>query len=93
MQGKGKGKIHPKTGHEDPEGKKRYRSTLSLTSAPDGVGGQRQAPAVLTQGKTRYPLFRRMDGPQNRSERVRKISPTSGFDPRTIQPVVCRYTD
>jgi len=25
-----------------------------------GVGGQRHAPAALTQGKTRYPLYRRL---------------------------------
>jgi len=30
-----------------------YSSTLSLTSALDGVGGQHQAPAVLPPGKTR----------------------------------------
>ena len=36
--GKGKVKVHPRTGHEDPEGEKRYSSTLSLTSALD-VGG------------------------------------------------------
>ena len=32
------GKIHPRTGHEDPEGKKNFSSTLSLTSVID-VGG------------------------------------------------------
>jgi len=31
---KGKGKVHPKTGHEGPEGEKRYSSTLSLTLVP-----------------------------------------------------------
>ena len=30
---KGKGKTHPVTGHEGPEGEYMYRSTLSLTSA------------------------------------------------------------
>ena len=55
-----------------------------------GVGGQRHAPAALPLGKTRYPLYRRMDGPQGRSERVRKISPLPGFDPRTVQPVASR---
>ena len=34
-------KVHPITDHEDPEGEKRYNSTPSLTSALDGVGGQR----------------------------------------------------
>ena len=58
-----------------------------------GVGGQRHAPAALPAGKTRYPLYRRLGGPQGRSGRVRKISPPPGFDPRTAQPVASRYTD
>jgi len=45
------------------------------------------------RGKTRYPLYRRLGGPQGRSERVRKISLPPGFDPRTVQPVASRYTD
>ena len=52
-----------------------YSSTLSLTSALDGVGGQRHAPAALPPGKARYPLHRRLGGPQGWSGRVQKISP------------------
>jgi len=70
-----------------------YNSTLSLTSALDGVGGQRRAPATLPPGKTRYALYRRLGGPQGRSGQVRKISPPPGFDPRTVQPVASRYID
>jgi hypothetical protein len=56
------------------------------------VGGQIHAPAALTPGKeTRYPLYRRLGGPQGRSERLRKISPPPGFDPRTVLPVASRY--
>jgi hypothetical protein len=73
--GDGKGKVHLRTAHEGPEGKYRYSSTLSLTSALDGVGGQRHAPAALHPVKTRYPFYRRLGGPQGRSGRVRKISP------------------
>jgi hypothetical protein len=73
-EGKGKGTVHPITGHEGPEGEYRYSSTLSLTSALDGVGGQRHAPTALTPGKTRYPLFRRLGGPQGRTGRVLKKS-------------------
>jgi len=58
-----------------------------------GVGGQRHAPAALAPGKTRYPLFRRLGGPQGRSGRMRKISPQPGFHPRIVQPVASRYTD
>ena len=35
-----------------------YSSILSLTSALDGVGGQRHAAAALPPGKNRYPLYR-----------------------------------
>jgi hypothetical protein len=56
------------------------------------VGGQRHAPAALPPEKTRYPLCRSLGGPQGRSGRVRKISPSPGFDPRTVQPVASRYT-
>ena len=63
-----------------------YSSTLPSTSALDGVGGQRHAPAALPPGKTRYPLYRKLGGPQGRSGRVRKISPPPRFDPRTAQP-------
>jgi hypothetical protein len=51
------------------------------------------APAALPPGKTRYPLYRRLGGPQGRSGRVRNISPPPGCDTRTVQPVVSRYTD
>jgi hypothetical protein len=50
-----------------------------------GVGGQREASAVLAPGKTRYPFCRRLGGPQGRSGWLRKISPPPGFDPRTVK--------
>jgi hypothetical protein len=43
------------------------------------VDGQHHVPAVLPLGKTRYPLYRRLGGPQGRSGRLRKISPLPGF--------------
>jgi len=48
-----------------------------------GVGDQRHVPAALPPEKTRYPLYRRLDGQQGRSGRLRKISSPPGFDPRT----------
>jgi hypothetical protein len=81
------------TGHESPEGKQRYSSTLSLASALDGVGAQRHVPAALPPGNTRYPLHRRLDGSQGRSGWARKISPPPGFDPPNVQPKASRYTD
>ena len=49
----------------------------------------------FTPAKTRYPLYRRLGGPQGRSRsvQVRKISPPPRFDPRTVQPVASRYAD
>jgi len=70
-----------------------YTSTLSLTSVLDGVDGQRQTPATLPQGKTRYPLCGRLGGPQRPFGRVRKTSSPTGFDPQTVQSVVSHYTD
>jgi hypothetical protein len=57
------------------------------------VGGQLHNTTALPPGMTRYPLYRRLGGPQDRSGRVRKISPPPGLDPRTVQPVASRYTD
>jgi len=74
-----KGIVHPRSGHEDPEGEQRYISTLSLTSVLDGVGGQRHAPAASPPRKTRYQLYRRVGGPQGRSGQVRKISSPTGI--------------
>ena len=44
----------------------------------------------LTPGKTRYPLYRRLGGPQGRSGRAENLAPP-GIDPRTVEPVVSRY--
>jgi hypothetical protein len=48
---------------------------------------------TLPLGKTCYPLYRRLGGPQGRSGQAWKISPPLGFDPWTIQPIGSRYTD
>ena len=56
-----------------------YSSTLPSTSVLDGVGGQRHALAVLPPGKTRYSMYRRLGGPQGRSERKQKVSPPTGI--------------
>jgi len=77
--GMGKGKVRPRTGLEGPVGE-RYSSTLSLTSALYGVGGERHVPAALPPGKrSSTPLYRRLGGPQGLSGRVRKISPPTGI--------------
>jgi len=46
----------------------------------------------LPLGKTRYPLYRRLGGPQVRSGRAKNHVPT-GTRSQTVKPVVSRYTD
>jgi hypothetical protein len=58
-----KDKLHPRTGHDGPEGEQRYCSTLSLTLSLDWVDGQRYTTAALTPGMIRYLLRRRLGGP------------------------------
>ena len=87
-------KGHSRTNHEDPNGKYRYTSIRSLTSAVDGGGWLTLHFGRLTPGKeTRYQLYRRLGGPQGQSGRVQKISSPPEIDPRTIQPVAspCTY--
>jgi len=74
-----------------PIREKRYTSTLSW---PRHEKGSASRPGrSLPLGKTQYPLYRRLGGPQGQFGQVRKISPPPGFDPLTVQPVTSRYTD
>jgi len=43
-------------------------------------------------GKTRYPFYRRLGGPQDWSWRAENLIP-NGIRSRNVQPVVSRYTD
>ena len=58
-----------------------------------GVGGQCHSPAAVPPGKTPYPLYRRLGGPQGESTWVQKISPPLEFDPQTVQPIVSLSSD
>jgi hypothetical protein len=65
-----------------------------MTTALVGGEGTVSRPCrSLPSVKTRYPLYRRLVGPQDRSGQVRKTSSLPGFDPRTVQPIASRYTD
>jgi hypothetical protein len=58
------------------------------------VSGQHYAPAALPPGKR--PVTHCVGGwagPNNGLDWCGKSSPSSGFDPRTVQPVASRYTD
>ena len=59
-----------------------------MTTALEGVSGQQHAPAVPTPGKDPVPNVQEAGwapGPEN-------LAPP-GFDPRTVQPIVIRYTE
>jgi hypothetical protein len=65
----------------------------SKTSVLEGGEWSASRPGrTLTPGKTRYPLHRRLGGPQGRSGRTENLAPP-GFDPRTVQPAISHYTD
>ena len=72
-------KVHSRTCHEVPEWEYRYSCTLSLTSALDG--------------KTRYPLYRGLGGPQGLSGRVRNISLPIGMRSPDRPARKSRYAD
>jgi hypothetical protein len=71
-----------------------YSSTLSLTSALDGVGAHHHAPAALPPGKRPgIQCTGGWVGPRAGLDSCKKISPPPVIDPRTFQPVANRYTD
>jgi hypothetical protein len=58
-----------------------------------GMDGQCRAPTALPLDKeTRYPLYRRLGGPQGQVGQVWIFLPPVGFDPWSAQPVVSHYT-
>jgi len=65
----------------------------SRTAALEGGEWSAARPGhTLPPGKTRYPFYRRLGGPQGRSGRTENLVP-SGIRSQTVQPVVSRYTD
>ena len=64
-----------------------------MTAALEGSEWSAARPGrTLPPGKTRYPLYRRVGGPQGRSGLAENLVPT-GIRSRTVQPVVSRYSD
>ena len=58
-----------------------------MTAALEGGEWSAARPGrALPPGKTLYPLYRRLGGPQGRSGQAENHAPP-GFDPRTVQPV------
>jgi len=70
-----------------------YSSTLPLTSALEGVDDERHAPSALLPKRHPVPSLLKA-GLALRAGflRVRKISSSLRFDPRTVQPIASRYT-
>jgi hypothetical protein len=62
------------------------------TAIEVGEGSASRPGRSLPPGKIRYPFYRRLGEPQDRSGQVRKISPPPGFEPQTVQPIVSFYT-
>ena len=91
---KGKDKVHPRTGHEGPEGKQMYSSTLPSTSAIDGWSAL--PPGRFTPRKDPVPIVQEAGwapGSVWTDAENLALAPSPGFDPQTVQPIVSRYTD
>ena len=83
--------ISPQSRPGRPRG--RSRGTVSLFLKPRWGFAVNATHRPLYPGEeTRYSLYRRPDGPQGRSERMRGTSPPRVFHPRTVQPAASRYT-
>jgi hypothetical protein len=85
-------KVHPRTGHRDPEGEQRYNYSFFNLNARCGWVIN-ATPRPLYPHKTRYPLYRSLGGLQGWFGLVRKISTLPGFDPRTVEAVASRCND
>jgi hypothetical protein len=84
-------KFKHKTYHASIERNTGHNSTLPLTLALDGGWMVKATLRVLSPKNDCYPLCRQLGGRQGPSGRVRKMSPSTGFDPRTFKPVASYY--
>jgi hypothetical protein len=67
----------------------RYSPTLPLTLVLDGSGKATSRPGHFTTGKnTRYPLYRRLNGPWDQPGQVQKILLPPGLKPGTTPPML-----
>ena len=85
--------MHPCTGCMAHRGSRGLALPFHDHGTRRGEGSASHPGRSLPPGKTQYPLYRRLGGPQGQSGQVQKnLAPPLGFDPRTIQPVASRYT-
>ena len=81
---------NPVTGPVWPRGWVEVWLYSSMTAALEGGEWSAARPGrTLPTGKTRYPLCRRLGGPQGQSGQAENLVPT-GIRYRTVQPVVSR---
>jgi hypothetical protein len=81
------------TGRTAHRGSRDIALLFMITALEGSEGSASRYGRSLPPGKTRYPLYRRLGGPQGRGGQVQKMSRPPGFDSRTVQPVASRYTD
>ena len=90
----GKGKGHPRTGHEGPKGKQMNNSTLPSNSALVGGWVVNATPWPLyPQERPGTPCIGGWVGPRADLEGCGKSRPPPQFDPRTIQHIASLCTD
>ena len=92
-EGKGKGKVLPRTRHEGPEGSRGIALVFLLPWHQMRVGGQLHAQAAFTPGKEiRYPLYRRLGEPQgwcgNSRYRDSIPRPSSSYPTELSRPII-----
>ena len=86
-------KFAPRRGHDGPEGKQRYSSTLSLTSALDEDMWLMPRPGRFTRGNDPVHILQDAEWvPGSVWKNAENLTPPE-FDPLTLQPVTSRYTD
>jgi hypothetical protein len=91
-------KVHPCTGTEALYRPTAHRGSRNIAllfhdhGTRRGWGVSVMPRPLFTPGKTRYPLYRRLGGPQGRYGHALKISPPPGFDPRIVQPLAGTYS-
>ena len=70
-----------------------YTLEQATKAQGESMGTAARPGRFTPQQESRYPLYRWLGGPEGRSGRVLKISPTPGCDRRTVQLVANCYTD
>ena len=93
-RGKGKGKIRPRTGHEGPDGERRYSSNLSLTSALDGSGWLTPRPGRFTpRGGDPVPIVQEAEWASRPVWMEAESLSSTKIRPPGCLVVASRYTD